>query len=108
VPLPVLPAVTRRVRRIPRPTAPAEPVRPSHLPAALLPVPPRTVAAKAADRSPSREELVTLLELEGPAATDPGERAEQARRTASRYLRERRRRLRRELGVERPEDGGAG
>jgi hypothetical protein len=76
VPLPDLPAVARRVRRNARPNA-AEP----------------------ADGAPTRDELAALVELEGPAAVDPGERAEQARRTASRYLRERRRRLRRELGA---------
>jgi hypothetical protein len=57
------------------------------------------VSLPAADRGPTRDELVALLELEGPASVDPGERAEQARRTASRYLQERRRRLRRELGA---------
>jgi hypothetical protein len=58
------------------------------------------VPLPAADRGPTRDELVALLALEGPAAVDPGERAEQARRTASRYLQERRRRLRRELGAD--------
>jgi hypothetical protein len=106
VPLPDLPAVTRRVRRIARTNAPADLARVARVPAVRVPTPPppRTVVAEAAERRSTPDEVAALLELTDLVADEPGDRAERARRGASLYLRERRRRLRRELGVLETED----
>jgi hypothetical protein len=108
VPLPDLPAVTRRVRRIARTNAPADLARVERVPAERVPTPPRTVVAEAAERRSTPDEVAALLELTDVVADEPGDRAERARRGASLYLRERRRRLRRELGVLEAEDGVTG
>jgi hypothetical protein len=105
VPLPDLPAVTRRVRRIARTNAPADLARVARVPAARVPTPPPPGVATAAERRSTPDEVAALLELTDLAADEPGDRAERARRGASLYLRERRRRLRRELGVLEAEDG---
>jgi hypothetical protein len=104
VPLPDLPAVTRRVRRIARTNAPADLGRVARVPVVRVPTPSPRVVAEAAERGPTPDEVAALLELTDHVADEPGDRAERARRGASLYLRERRRRLRRELGVLEAED----
>jgi hypothetical protein len=105
VPLPDLPAVTRRVRRIAGTNAPADLARVARVPAVRVLTPPSTGVAEAAERRSTPDEVAALLELTGLVADEPEDRAERARRGASLYLRERRRRLRRELDVLEAEDG---
>jgi hypothetical protein len=112
VPLPGLPAVTRRVGRIARASLPFDGPRVRRSAAVLLLTAPRPVAAKAAEwrSSPddvgAPDEVAALLDLASRQPEDPGARAERARRNASVYLRERRRRLRRELGTADLEEDG--
>jgi hypothetical protein len=114
VPLPELETVARRVRLLRRTATPA-PVEATPAP---VPVGPRDgpAVAVAGVASPPDErrggeppsEVAALRDLVAEPAEGPGDRADRARRNASLYLQERRRRLRRELGGSGAEDQTTG
>jgi hypothetical protein len=105
VPLPALETVARSVRLLTRTATPA----PVEATSVAMPVGSPDGAAVAVARvAPPPEgrgggeppsEVAALRDLVAEPADGPGDRADRARRSASLYLQERRRRLRRELGA---------